>query len=377
MAIETQEKYNNMAETYNKEKVKWERERSDIERHFEQELQVREAEVKDKDDYIRRKDLDISEMRRRVESEQAESQRCTSQVDTLETNYRAKLKEMSSILAREKEKTTNLTHKFCRYEEQVKKEHATLIVARSQLENGISKLKAEKETIESDLRKVRETFNTRQDEWIKDKLKLEDELEKVTSEQKRLKMISDEAPLSATERQKLLDDIRRLEMQMDVSTEAWTLEKQDIQRDLEQKTKLLKKHRASEKKLQQEVEQLRSQVKDQEGVIRELDPDLVTAEEQHSWGSLGRKDMRSAVAREDRVAKATSAATQIRLEFRLKETEDQLKKAREQVKNQMREIASLQEKLKEKPEQAKEMRRPLWGRLMDSKGITGISNGAA
>lgn len=42
-----------------------------------------------------------------------------------------------------------------RYEDQVKKEHATLIVARAQLENEISKLQTEKETIESNLRKVR------------------------------------------------------------------------------------------------------------------------------------------------------------------------------------------------------------------------------
>lgn len=47
---------------------------------------------------------------------------------------------------------------------------------------------------------------------------------------------------------------------MDVSAEAWGMDKQDLQKDLEQKTKFLKKHKANEKKLQQEVDQLRNQV---------------------------------------------------------------------------------------------------------------------
>lgn len=66
-------------------------------------------------------------------------------------------------------------------------------------------------------------------------------------------------------------------------------------------------------------------------MILDLEIESPEPEEQYTFGSLGRKDMRSAIVREDRAAHAASAATQIRLEFRLKETEEQLKKYKEQV----------------------------------------------
>lgn len=73
---------------------------------------MREAEIKDKNSYIARKEGEINDLKKQIDIEKKEGEKATSRVDTMEVNYRAKLKEMSDILAREKEKTTNLTQKF-------------------------------------------------------------------------------------------------------------------------------------------------------------------------------------------------------------------------------------------------------------------------
>lgn len=112
---------------------------------------------------IKAKDIEIAQLRTNaLTANNKKIQEMQTQIDNLDL-----------ALVSEKREYDELTNKY----EQLEEEHvimkATLVKEKEKVQNELIKTENDLVDIEGELKALRETYNSKQDNWIKEKLKLE------------------------------------------------------------------------------------------------------------------------------------------------------------------------------------------------------------
>ena len=125
--------------------------------------------------------------------------------------------ELELELEKEHQEYEDLTAKYDLLEEDYVVIKAKLVMEKQDIEREFVTLKKEHETVEGELRTLRETFNVRQDTWIKEKLDMQERVKEL--EEKELRYAGDGWILERTRLKDIIEENRKY--QSTRSTMTW------------------------------------------------------------------------------------------------------------------------------------------------------------
>ena len=112
--------------------------------------------------------------------------------------------ELELELEKEHQEYEDLTAKYDLLEEDYVVIKAKLVMEKQDIEREFVTLKKEHETVEGELRTLRETFNVRQDTWIKEKLDMQERVKEL--EEKELRYAGDGWILERTRLKDIIEE---------------------------------------------------------------------------------------------------------------------------------------------------------------------------
>uniref|UniRef100_T1JA69 Leucine zipper homeobox-associated domain-containing protein n=1 Tax=Strigamia maritima TaxID=126957 RepID=T1JA69_STRMM len=111
-----------------------------------------------------------------------------------------KLKSLEADLAHEKQEYEDLTSKYEMLEEEHVITKAKLVIEKEDVEKNLSEAQKDREQLEGELRALRETFNLRQDIWIKEKLDLQEKIKELNNKKVKYEGVNVDAELEKLNR---------------------------------------------------------------------------------------------------------------------------------------------------------------------------------
>ncbi|XP_073972839.1 uncharacterized protein isoform X5 [Rhodnius prolixus] len=179
---------------------------------------------------IKAKDIEIAQLRTNaLTANNKKIQEMQTQIDNLDL-----------ALESEKREYDELTNKY----EQLEEEHvimkATLVKEKEKVQNELIKTENDLVDIEGELKALRETYNSKQDNWIKEKLKLEEKLketETLSLEKTRLQAFCDE-------KQSEIDQLKKESQGLTEQIEYMRKESEDLRKQVEDYDKVSKVQRS-------------------------------------------------------------------------------------------------------------------------------------
>ncbi|XP_043195755.1 golgin subfamily A member 4-like isoform X3 [Amphibalanus amphitrite] len=114
------------------------------------------------------------EQQYKKEKEEWETQRKSSLSDG--TSSKERVEKLEANLADQMQEYEDLTRKYELLEEDYVVIKAQMVMEKEQIEGEFTTLKHEYDTAQRELRTLRETYNAKQDQWIKDKLDMEEKM---------------------------------------------------------------------------------------------------------------------------------------------------------------------------------------------------------
>ncbi|XP_063870334.1 trichohyalin-like isoform X4 [Scylla paramamosain] len=236
-----------------------------------------ESELKSEKRRRERLEKDSNSFRERTNARNEEElKKVKEELDTLQTTH----KELERTRKKEKQQMEALQTKYDLLEEDFVVQKAQYTTNKEGVEEKYEKLKKEHSTIETELKNLRETYNNRQDTWIKEKLGMQDQLREL---EVRLKKVSND-PTSYSEKKRLkdiiddknhqIDQLKRDEDTLKDQVSYYRRESEDLRRKVEDLEKLqqINEKRASD---------IASDASTYDNTIRELRDKLTANEKTH------------------------------------------------------------------------------------------------
>ncbi|KAF6213538.1 hypothetical protein GE061_011258 [Apolygus lucorum] len=221
---------------FNKEIEEWEKKASELEMDLQAATEESAADRKlmerlraTQDKEMKAKDLEITQLRTdSLSGSNQKIQELQSQIDRLEM-----------ALESEKHEYDELTAKY----EQLEEEHviikASLVKEKEKVETKLIKTVADLEEAEDEMNSLRDTFNAKQDCWIKEKLKFEDkmnEFDTLTLEKNRLQAFHDE-------KQSQIDQFKKETQGLKEQIDYMRKDNEELRKQIEDYDKVSKVHR--------------------------------------------------------------------------------------------------------------------------------------
>ncbi|XP_065335876.1 uncharacterized protein LOC135936824 isoform X2 [Cloeon dipterum] len=239
---------------------------SDLQKKLSDTESGRSTEVKKLELQVKEKEQEVRSLNNQLKSAQQDSGASSKKISELQDEFGKKIKELEKDLAEERHEYEDLTVRY----EQLETEHvvtkAQLTMDREKAEGSVDMAHRELTTLERELQTLRETYNAKQDEWIKEKLDmqalvrdLEDKVQRSGGESldnKRLKAQLDEKTT----------DFDKTKHELDVMTDQNSnlrKEADDLRRKLEDYERVAKIQRnmtADSAALDKEIKQLKSKM---------------------------------------------------------------------------------------------------------------------
>ncbi|XP_047478471.1 trichohyalin-like [Penaeus chinensis] len=139
---------------------------------------------------------------------ETEAKKLKTELENVKKEYDEKIKELEKQMKKEKEGREELQSKYDLLEEDYVVQKAQMTVG---IEDDYQALKKDHDTIEIELKTLRETYNIRQDTWIKEKLDMQEQLKDLEN---RLNKVSID-PTSYSEKKRLKDIIEDKNQQIE------------------------------------------------------------------------------------------------------------------------------------------------------------------
>ncbi|ROT78043.1 hypothetical protein C7M84_003266 [Penaeus vannamei] len=139
---------------------------------------------------------------------ETEAKKLKTDLENAKKEYDEKIKQLEAQMKKEKEGREELQRKYDLLEEDYVVQKAQMTVG---LEDDYHALKKDHDTIEIELKTLRETYNSRQDTWIKEKLDMQEQLKDLEN---RLNRVSVD-PTSYSEKKRLKDIIEDKQQQIE------------------------------------------------------------------------------------------------------------------------------------------------------------------
>uniref|UniRef100_T1HB61 Uncharacterized protein n=1 Tax=Rhodnius prolixus TaxID=13249 RepID=T1HB61_RHOPR len=208
----------------------WEKKASELEMDLQADRKMMDRLKAAQEKEIKAKDIEIAQLRTNaLTANNKKIQEMQTQIDNLDL-----------ALESEKREYDELTNKY----EQLEEEHvimkATLVKEKEKVQNELIKTENDLVDIEGELKALRETYNSKQDNWIKEKLKLEEKLketETLSLEKTRLQAFCDE-------KQSEIDQLKKESQGLTEQIEYMRKESEDLRKQVEDYDKVSKVQRS-------------------------------------------------------------------------------------------------------------------------------------
>ncbi|CAG9760336.1 unnamed protein product [Ceutorhynchus assimilis] len=176
-------------------------------------------------------------------------------------HFQESVEKLEKTISRERQKYDDLTAKYEILEEEHVVTKAKLVMEKETLEKQFKNLKNEQDQVESELRTLRETYNTKHDTWIKERLDMEQKIKDISKvnynggdiDKQRLKALFEE-------KQSEVDQIKKEYDLIHGQMEYIRKENDDLKRKLDDYEKVNKAQRnisADSSAMENEIRQLR------------------------------------------------------------------------------------------------------------------------
>ncbi|CAB3375084.1 Hypothetical predicted protein [Cloeon dipterum] len=239
---------------------------SDLQKKLSDTESGRSTEVKKLELQVKEKEQEVRSLNNQLKSAQQDSGASSKKISELQDEFGKKIKELEKDLAEERHEYEDLTVRY----EQLETEHvvtkAQLTMDREKAEGSVDMAHRELTTLERELQTLRDTYNAKQDEWIKEKLDmqalvrdLEDKVQRSGSESLDMKRLKAQLDEKTT-------DFDKTKHELDVMTDQNSnlrKEADDLRRKLEDYERVAKIQRnmtADSAALDKEIKQLKSKM---------------------------------------------------------------------------------------------------------------------
>lgn len=235
---EYQDRWKKLDALYRRERDEWLTKQVDLEAELKAEQKRRDRMERDHERELRDRDEDALMFKDKIRKADNEIKRLLEQRGDAVGHMEERIRALEKELTLEKQEYEDLTTKYELLEEDYLVIKAQGVMAKEQVESNYNALKRDHTELDGELKTLRETFNLRQDTWIKEKLDM----------QERIKELS--GKLART------------------NVAAWDVERARLKDTIEEKTNLFDQLKKDEKALKEEMEKLR---KSAEETKRKLD----------------------------------------------------------------------------------------------------------
>ncbi|KAJ3639906.1 hypothetical protein Zmor_003275 [Zophobas morio] len=209
------------------------------------------------------KELELSSLKTKIKTLELNAGVGTKRLAEIK-QFQETIDKLERNLKTEKQKYEDLTGKYEILEEEHVVTKAKLVMEKETIENQLSNTKTELQNLEGELKTLRETYNKQHDEWIKEKLNIQDKLkdiEKKSGNGNELEKTRLKANLE--EKQSELDQIRKENSVINDQMEYMRKESDDLKKKLDDYEKVNKVQRnisADTSAMEKEIRQLKAKL---------------------------------------------------------------------------------------------------------------------
>nr|CAH0112438.1 unnamed protein product [Daphnia galeata] len=157
---------------------------TDLEVEIKAERKKKDRVEKEYEGEMREKDDEVMGLKERIKRTEIELKAALERYEELK-NQDTRSRELELELEREHQEYEDLTAKYDLLEEDYLVIKAKLVMDKQNIEREYLSLKKEHDTVEGELRTLRETFNLRQDTWIKEKLDMQEKMKEFEEKELR------------------------------------------------------------------------------------------------------------------------------------------------------------------------------------------------
>ncbi|XP_046633192.1 trichohyalin-like isoform X2 [Daphnia pulicaria] len=157
---------------------------TDLEVEIKAEKKKKDRVEKEYEGEMRDKDDEVMGLKERIKRTEIELKAALERYEELK-NQDTRSRELELELEKEHQEYEDLTAKYDLLEEDYLVIKAKLVMDKQNIEREYLSLKKEHDTVEGELRTLRETFNLRQDTWIKEKLDMQEKMKELEEKELR------------------------------------------------------------------------------------------------------------------------------------------------------------------------------------------------
>ncbi|XP_075213004.1 uncharacterized protein LOC142319510 isoform X2 [Lycorma delicatula] len=223
-----------------KEIAEWENKASELEMDLQAERKLIERLKASHDKEINTKDAEIVALKAKA------SQTVGKKLTEMKQEMQAKIDKLELALESEKHEYDELTSKYELLEEEHVVTKAQFVREREDIQGQLVTTQTELVGIETELRTLRDTYNNKQDDWIKEKLEFQNKLQELEEKADQETWVLEKIRLNAIceEKASEIDTLRRENMTQVEQIECMRKENDELRRKLEDYDKVVKVQRS-------------------------------------------------------------------------------------------------------------------------------------
>nr|XP_042908856.1 myosin heavy chain, skeletal muscle [Parasteatoda tepidariorum] len=176
---EANEKSRKAASEVRREKDEWRKERDNLESEIRAEVKKREKSERESEQMLKQKEEEVLLSKERVVAIEREQRRMQMQLEEVES-LQQKLKLMEQEGDKMREEYDHLTSRYDQLEDEFVKTKSKLIQEKEQAEASLIRIRKEHNELSFEMTSLKESYNSRQDAWIKEKLELQERVKELS-----------------------------------------------------------------------------------------------------------------------------------------------------------------------------------------------------
>jgi len=313
-----------LSDRIQRQEADWRKERDQLigrATNFEMEMKAekkkRDRSEKEHEQEARDRDDEMMSLRERLKRTEIEVKSSIDRYEDLK-NQDTRSRESELELERQRREYDDLTAKYDLLEEDYLSIKGKLVAEKENIQSEYVALKKENDTVEGELRTLRETFNLRQDTWIKEKLDMQEKLK--VMEEKDQRQLGDSGSRERTRLKNLIEET--------------TKELEKVKREEEI-------HRSHIEDIRRENDELRRQLDDFDKVTK-VKRSMTFDSTQHDREI---RELKTKLAGEEKAHRSEMTHTRMRLENRIALLQEETQNAQTQLEKARRERDTLREML--------------------------------
>ncbi|XP_044256833.1 centromere-associated protein E-like isoform X4 [Tribolium madens] len=245
------------------DKLSLEKKKGELEIELQNEKKKNEVIKANHEKENKNKEMELASLKSKIKSLELNAGAGTKRLAEIK-QFQETIDKLESNLNKEKQKYEDLTAKYEILEEEHVVTKAKLVMEKETIENQLSNTKSQLDELEVELKTLRETYNKQHDEWIKEKLNMQEkikEIEKRTGNGSELDKVRYKAMLE--DKQSELDQLRKENEVINDQMEYMRKETDELRKKLDDYEKVNKVQRnisADSSAMEKEIRQLKAKL---------------------------------------------------------------------------------------------------------------------